>query len=70
MERQVCPNQCCGPRQTALSFQKPNWWLTACIVFEILLAFLGNFASQDVNVCLRNCCGSFGEICGDCNVPL
>ena len=27
-------------RQTALSFQKPNWWLTACIVFEILLALL------------------------------
>merc|ERR1719253_1445530 len=27
-------------RSSALSFQKPNWWLTACIVFEILLALL------------------------------
>ena len=29
------------------------------------MAMLGNFASQDLYVCLGNVCGSFAEHCGD-----
>ena len=33
---------------------------------------LGDFASQDFVICLRNCCGSSAEICEDCRffVPM
>ena len=30
---------------------------------------LGNFASQDFDICLHNFCGSFAEICGEMYLP-
>ena len=34
-------------------------------VLVVRLGVLGNFASQDFDICLRNYCGSFADNCGD-----
>ena len=38
-------------------------------IYIYIYMILGKLASQDFDICLRNCCGCVAESCGDCQFP-